>query len=125
MAFAVFEQARILSIGATPAQLKTGVDFLSFHCYPTEKNSAAVNEILNQLSVGKPIVIEETAPLECSISSLERLIITSKARVAGWMFFYWGKPLEECQKSTTPQDVLQAGSLQLFQKLAPQFGRGQ
>jgi len=122
--FVVFDQTRLLPIGATPAQLKGDVDFFSLHYYPTDAQPAGADgseksvQILKQLSVGKPIVIEETAPLNCSVASLERFITASKPYVAGWMFFYWGKPLKECQKSKMPQDVLQCGCLKLFRRLA-------
>jgi hypothetical protein len=119
--FVIFEQTRSLPIGAAPAQLKDQVDFFSLHYYPTDNSGNQAREILSQLSVGKPIVIEETAPLNCSVASLEEFITASKPYVCGWMFFYWGKPLQQCQESNAPQDAVQAGGLQVFRRLATQL----
>ena len=41
--------------------------------------------------IGKPLVIEEMFPLECSIDELDQFIDRSRSNCDGWVGFYWGK----------------------------------
>lgn len=46
---------------------------------------------LDAFAVGKPVVIEETFPLKCSIAEFGHFIDKSAKHAAGWIGFYWGK----------------------------------
>jgi hypothetical protein len=116
--FVINDQAENLPIGLTPRELAPEIDYFSVHLYPRENHLAAAANILKQLSVGKPVVVEELAPLNCSIPSLKQFIESSKTDAAGWLGFYWGKTPDEYRKSTASQDALTLGWLELFQKMS-------
>jgi hypothetical protein len=42
--------------------------------------------------IGKPLVIEKTFPLSCSIADMDDFLKRSKARTTGHVSFYWGSP---------------------------------
>jgi hypothetical protein len=73
-------------------------------------------ETLKGFSVGKPVVIEEMFPLNCSISDFEQFIDQGRKTASGWIGFYWGKTPEECRKSHTIQDDLVLRWLEIFQR---------
>jgi hypothetical protein len=77
-----------------------------------------VDEALKTLAgfaVGKPVVIEETFPLKCSIRELEQFVEGSRKSAAGWVGFYWGKPPEELRRSKEIGDAMTLGWLEFFQ----------
>jgi len=107
-----------LTSGFVPEEIADDLDFVSAHLYPKK---GKVDEALLTLAgfvVGKPVVIEETFPLNCSAQELEDFIEKSKKHAAGWIGFYWGKPPEELRRSKTISDALTLGWLELFQKKA-------
>jgi hypothetical protein len=120
--FLINDQASNLPIGAAPKELASEVDFFSVHLYPKENQMDSAIGILKQLAVGKPIVVEEMAPLNCSIPSLRQFIEGSRPYASGWMGFYWGKTLEEYRRSKTIGDALMFGWLELFQSLSRNTG---
>jgi hypothetical protein len=70
-------------------------DFVSIHVYP---KSGEVDKALAALKVyelGKPIVIEETFPLSCSLAEMDEFLKRSRSHTAGYFSFYWGKTIEE------------------------------
>lgn len=107
-----------LTSGFIPQKIMDDLDFLCVHLYP-EKGK--VNEALKTLagfSVGKPVVIEETFPLRCSLAELEQFIDGSRKHATGWIGFYWGKPPEELRKSKELKDALTLSWLELLEKRA-------
>lgn len=71
------------------------LDFVSVHFYPKKGQVDKALTALAVYDVGKPIVIEETFPLRCSLEELDAFIDASRQRVAGYVGFYWGKTIEE------------------------------
>jgi hypothetical protein len=69
--------------------------------------------------VGKPVLIEETFPLKCSLEELGKFFEGSKKTAAGWLGFYWGKPPEELRRSKTIADSMTLQWLEFFQKRKP------
>jgi hypothetical protein len=108
--FLIGEQAEQLPIGATPSQLAQEVDFLSVHLYPQEGALEQSLTELRALNVGKPVLVEETAPLRCSVETYGDFIRRSKQLAAGWLGFFWGDPR---------QNPLMAGSLEVFARGPP------
>jgi hypothetical protein len=105
-----------LTSGFVPDKIADDLDFLCVHLYP-EKGK--VNEALKTLegfAVGKPVVIEETFPLKCSVEELGQFVEGSKKHASGWIGFYWGKPPEELGKGKTIGDAIMLGWLEYFQK---------
>jgi hypothetical protein len=107
-----------LTSGFVPDKIAGDLDFISVHVSP---DKGKVDEALTTLagfSVGKPVLLEETFPLKCSVAEFGKFILESKRHVAGWLGFYWGKPPDELRKSKTIQDAMMLGWLELFEAKA-------
>jgi hypothetical protein len=112
-----------LTSGFVPEKVAEELDFLCVHLYP---EAGKVDEALKTLAgfaVGKPVLIEETFPLKCSLGELEDFLDRSSPHAAGWIGFYWGKTPEELRQSRTLSDVLTLGWLELFEKKARARGK--
>ena len=103
-------------------EVGANLDFVSVHFYP---KSGEVDQALTALvayQVGKPVVIEETFPLSCSVEELDQFIEGSRARnlASGWIGFYWGKTIAECRaEKESLVDALILGWLEYFSKKSP------
>jgi aryl-phospho-beta-D-glucosidase BglC (GH1 family) len=71
------------------------LDFVSVHFYPASGKVDETVEALAVYDLGKPIVVEETWPLTCSLEELDEFIDKSNDRVEGWIAHYFGKTIEE------------------------------
>jgi len=109
-----------LTSGFVPREIAGDLDFVSVHVYPEAGKVDEALETLRGFSIGKPVVIEETFPLSCSLEELRRFIKASRETASGWIGFYWGKTLEECRRSGAIADALTAGWLEVFLELASQ-----
>jgi len=107
-----------LTSGFVPEEIVDKLDFISVHLYPKTSGIKEAMKTLDGFSVGKPVVIEETFPLKCSLPELEQFIQESRGTACGWIGFYWGKTPEECRRSNRIQDALMLGWLELFAKQA-------
>lgn len=77
-------------------EVSENLDFVSVHFYP--KGGKDVSEEIKALEtydVGKPLVIEETFPLSCTLEELNNFIDSSRHIAEGWIGFYWGKKIDE------------------------------
>jgi hypothetical protein len=99
--FSIDDQTGDLGIGLTPHDLALELDFLSLHLYPTSGKLEVASRELEHLSVGKPVVIEEAAPLECSVGELKPLVEDTVRKGVGWLGFYWGDGMLR-ERSKTP-----------------------
>ncbi|MCI0683164.1 MAG: cellulase family glycosylhydrolase [Gemmataceae bacterium] len=106
-----------LTSGFVPDKIAGDLDFLCVHIYPKAKK---VDEALATLkgfaAVGKPVVIEETFPLRCSMDEFGRFFEQSEKHAAGWIGFYWGKTPAELRRSTTIGDAMMLQWLEFFAK---------
>jgi hypothetical protein len=107
-----------LTSGFVPEKIVDDLDFVSVHLYPEKDKVDDALKTLAGFSVGRPVVIEETFPLRCSIQEFERFIEGSKKHAAGWIGFYWGKPPDELRRSNTISDALTLSWLELFERKA-------
>jgi hypothetical protein len=105
-----------LTSGFVPDKIAGPLDFLSVHMYPEKGKVGAALKTLAGFAVGKPVVIEETFPLKCSLREFEQFIEGSKKHAVGWIGFYWGKPPAELRRSKEIKDALMLGWLEVFQK---------
>jgi hypothetical protein len=105
-----------LNSGFDPEKIAPELDFIAVHLYPETGKVDETLDILKGFSVGKPVVIEEMFPLNCSIPEFELFIDKGRKTASGWIGFYWGKTPEECRKSNTIQDAIVLGWLEFFQK---------
>jgi hypothetical protein len=81
-------------------------------------------ETSSSFSVGKPVVIEETFPLNCSPPEFEQFLDGSKKTTSGWIGFYWGKTPDEYRPPKTVADAMMLGWLEIFQKKTREFTSG-
>jgi hypothetical protein len=75
------------------------LDFVSLHFYPKAGEIQNALRALAVYDIGKPIVIEETFPLNCPMDQLEEFIDGSRRWATGWIGFYWGKTIPEYKDS--------------------------
>jgi hypothetical protein len=101
-----------------PEKIVDEVDFISVHIYPEKGKIDEALKTLAGFAVGRPVVIEETFPMKCSMAEFEAFVEGSKKHAAGWIGFYWGKPPEELRNSKELADVLTAAWLEFFTKKA-------
>lgn len=110
--------------GAKPVfyspEVRGAFDFASIHLYP---NKGAVDKALTAMAVydiGKPLVIEETFPLSCSIAEMDDFLKRSKPRAEGFISFYWGRTIAEYAAATERKEVaaLVGAWLKYFQQHA-------
>ncbi len=131
------DQRHLITVGVIPwAQVFKGakplfyapevrgpLDFVSVHFYPKAGKVDSDLAALKVYDVGKPVVIEETFPLSCSMADFEKFIEGSRDVASGWIGFYWGKPLEELRASKTIADAMTRGWLEFFQRHAKEIQR--
>jgi hypothetical protein len=112
--------------GFIPKDVAPHVDFLSVHIYPKSKEPREASKALNECLTGKPLVIEETFPLECTIEEFESFMRSTRDIAVGWIFHYDGSTLAELdelerkQKLTMVKAAWRQG-LRSFVKLRPEF----
>ena len=105
------DQRHLITIGAIPWALtwtnaqpvfeaNTNLDFVSLHFYPKKGEVARALTALKVYDLGKPIVIEEMFPMNCSVVELDQFIDGSRPLAAGWIGFYWGKTIAEYKAKT-------------------------
>lgn len=81
-------------------EVSPALDFVSIHLYP---NKGAVDQALTAMAVydiGKPLLIEETFPLSCTIEEMDDFLRRSKSRAEGHISFYWGRTIAEYASAT-------------------------
>ncbi len=79
-------------------EVGAGLDFVSVHFYPKKGQVDKALQALAVYELGKPLMVEEIFPLECSVEELNRFIEGSRPIADGWIGFYWGKTIEEYAK---------------------------
>ncbi|MEI6235900.1 MAG: cellulase family glycosylhydrolase [Planctomycetota bacterium] len=120
------DKNRLITVGLLPlpnaGMLKgvgSEVDYMSVHLYPKSGHLDDQIKTLKLYSIGKPLIIEETFPMECTLPEMLEFIEKSKGTANGWISFYWGKPMAELKQSTAIGDHILLNWLEHFQQLAP------
>ena len=107
-----------LTSGFIPEVIAIDLDFLCIHLYPEAGKLDDNLKTLTGFSVGKPVVIEETFPLKCSMTEFGQFIEKSRKHSAGCIGFFWGQMPEELRRSTTIGDMMTLGWLEFFERRA-------
>lgn len=113
--------------GFVPEKVAPELDFISVHIYPDSKKPSEAMEGLAKFAVGKPVVIEETFPLSCTLSELEAFLRASRKYATGWLGHYDGQSVDELNalqkagKLTVAQAIYRSW-LDLFIRLKGEFG---
>jgi hypothetical protein len=106
--------------GFPPSKIAPEVDFLAVHMYPEkDKLDTAIDTLTRYRKAGKPVLIEETYPLHCSVPELRAFIERSRSIASGYLGFYWGQTPEQLKDSTAPGDRRTLRWLELFQTIGP------
>jgi hypothetical protein len=95
------------------------LDFVSVHFYPKARDIDASVEALKVYDIGKPLVVEEIFPLKSGIEETGEFIERSRPFADGWISFYWGKTIEECEKAGDLKGAIVAQWLRHFKARAP------
>ena len=103
-----------LTSGFVPDAVAPELDFLCVHIYPETGKLDEALTVLKGFCVGKPVVIEEMFPLQCSPADLGRFARDSRQHASGWITFYWGKTPREYRASTQPFDAMIGDWLDVF-----------
>ena len=110
--------------GFLPQTVAPELDFLSVHVYPDNKKPGEEIQCLREFLVGKPIVIEETFPISCTMAELEAFLLSSRKYACGWIGHYDGATiadidaLEKAGQMTMPQAVYRDWQ-KMFLRLGP------
>ncbi|WP_020468694.1 cellulase family glycosylhydrolase [Zavarzinella formosa] len=108
-----------LTSGFIPSKIVEDLDFVCVHLYPVQDKVDEALKTLEGFSLGKPVVIEETFPLKCSMDDFAKFVAGSKKHNAGVIGFYWGTPLEELRRSKELRDAILLAWLDFFSKNRP------
>ncbi|MFO0978586.1 MAG: cellulase family glycosylhydrolase [Planctomycetaceae bacterium] len=103
-----------LTSGFDPKKVTEKLDFLAIHLYPKTGKVDEALSTLDGFQIGKPVVIEETFPLGCSLEEMDQFIDKAGDRASGWISFYWGRTLEEMNSPATIGDAIMAKWLARF-----------
>jgi hypothetical protein len=99
------------------------LDYVSVHFYPKKGEVQKALDALRVYEVGKPVVIEEMFPLACSGEELLDFINRSKSHADGWISFYWGQSIQECEARGDIAGAITAAWLKQFRMNAPKQDR--
>ncbi|MEO6787194.1 MAG: cellulase family glycosylhydrolase [Chthoniobacteraceae bacterium] len=95
--------------GAKPVfyspQARDALDFVSIHLYPKKGEVDRALTAMAAYEIGKPLLIEETFPLACSLGEMDDFLKRSKARTSGYISFYWGRTIAEYAAATEKKGV--------------------
>ncbi len=116
---------RGLTSGFVPNKVAADLDFVSVHLYPKAGKVPEAQDTLAGFAVGKPILVEETFPLACSVKELDEFLDRSRGTAAGWLGFYWGRPPESLRPPKSIAEAMTLGWLELFEKRAKVLNAGQ
>jgi len=83
------------------------LDFVSIHVYPNKGEVEKALAALAVYDIGKPLLIEETFPLSCTLEEMDEFLKKSRLRAEGYISFYWGKTIDEYSK-TAKTDITAA-----------------
>lgn len=129
------DQQHLLTVGAIPwamtwpaakplfysKEVSQQLDFVSLHFYPKSGEVDKALRALEVYNIGKPIVIEEMFPLNCSVTDLDQFMKGSPKLVSGWFGFYWGKTIEEYKRQKgSIADAITLGWLEFFVRKTPE-----
>jgi len=112
--------------GFVPERTASQLDFISVHIYPNRDLPDEAMESLRICSAGKPVVIEETFPLQCDVDQLEKFLRASREIACGWIGHYDGDTpeqldgLERAGKLGISQSIYRSW-MRMFVRLKPEF----
>jgi hypothetical protein len=67
-----------MSSGFVPKEIAPELDFIAVHLYPEKDKLKEAMETLSGYAVGKPVIIEETFVLKCSVQEFEQFLVVQR-----------------------------------------------
>jgi len=130
------DKAHPITIGMLPAwgvsQAAVGpdLDFIAVHIYPEAGKVDDAIATLKRFDIGKPIVIEETFPLSCSIPDEREFLLKSRGIASGWIGQYPDQTSEELAAlkrsgKITLGQAMYLSWIDLFRDVGPQMLGGE
>lgn len=116
---------RGLTSGFVPKKVTGDLDFVCVHIYPKSGKIDDALKTLKGFAIGKPVVIEEIFPLNCSTEELAMFIRKSQGIAVGWIGFYWGRTPKELRPAKTIGEAITLQWLEFFQKEGPKILKGE
>jgi len=127
------DKERLTTVGLLPPTIQSGaygsafdpqrvaghVGLVALHVYPQRAAVGQALELVSELNLKIPLVVEETFNLHCSIAELREFILGSRPAVAGWIGFYWGETPAELERRSDIAGALMLDWLRLFIELVP------
>lgn len=95
------------------------LDFVSVHFYPQAGKVKEALAALKTFDTGRPIVIEETFPLSCSLAEMEDFMKGADGIAEGWISHYFGKSIADYRKDKDVKSAAIAEFLEFWQKRTP------
>lgn len=86
-------------------EVRGALDFVSVHLYPKHGEVDKALAALAVYDIGKPLLIEETFPLSCSVEEMSDFIKRSKDRAEGYLSFYWGRTIADYTAATQDKEL--------------------
>jgi hypothetical protein len=105
--------------GFLPKQIAPEVDFLAVHVYPDTGRINIALDSLRRYQVGKPVVVEETFPMNCSPPEWRRFLESSRGLAQGWLGQYWSLSPRDIEGSHDVVNQLLRGQFEVLQSLNP------
>jgi hypothetical protein len=105
--------------GFPPADIASEVDFLAVHVYPAADGVDVALNSLARYRKGKPVVVEETFPLNCTPDEYADFLRRSRGIAGGWLAHFWSLTPTDLKDRTDAASVLMLDSLNVFQTLNP------
>ncbi len=106
--------------GFPPADIVPEVDFLAVHVYPASGKVDVALDSLARYRKGKPVVVEETFPLNCTPAEYADFLRGSRDIASGWLAHFWSvTPVDVQGGADVASATLMMESLKVFQQLNP------
>ncbi|MDG3004563.1 cellulase family glycosylhydrolase [Paludisphaera mucosa] len=106
--------------GAKPVfyapQVLKHLDFVSVHFYPAPGRIEKEMTALAVYDLGKPLVVEETFPLGCTVADFDKFVDAASPRVDGWIAHYFGHTAAEHRAGARPTEPPVAEFLEFWAK---------
>lgn len=99
------------------------LDFVSVHFYPGRNQREKDVAALAAYELGKPLVVEEVFPLNCTMTDLDKFIDATGGRVDGWVSHYFGYTAAEHRAGAKPAGPLVAEFLEYWQRKGAEVSR--
>jgi len=103
----------------SPSLVAQEVDFLAVHMYPEAGKVGVALDALTRYRKGKPVVVEETFPMNCSPTEYADFLRRSRGTATGWIAHFWSLAPEDLKGKTDVASTLMLESLNVFQSLDP------